>query len=659
MNLHIVKTIFFKELKDTIRDSKTIIVMILLPIILYPLLAVGGGQILIQQGKMIQQNVADIYLNKKNNDLYNFLSKEKKIRLVETENPMEELRKGNINAIISVPEKFNSSFNNEKTIPIKIYYDQANIQSLNAYSKLAEIFKRYKSRVIEIRVKKRGLNKEIFIPVALEEKNIAPKEKIGGFLLGNMLPFLIIMMTILGAFYPAIDQTAGEKERGTLETLLTTPVKKHEIITGKFLTVSLFALITGMLNLGSMTLSMNLLLSSDKINFSIPWNSIGLIFIVLIPVTMFFVALMMLVSTLANSFKDAQNYLTPVYLICGFPAMVTVFPGFTLNYKMAFIPVANVSLLIKDLLLSKFEPDLIFVVIVVTTVYSVIAIAAATRLFDNEEILLSDESNLRLIFLNPDNRLNRVPNFLEAFTLYIITFGLLFYLGTPIQNTYRLNGLLFTEILLVLLPALLFTKYLKFDFKETFSIRKVSFKSVIASVLLAFSSGFFIFEYVDVIQNKFLPVPEELNKAFEFFLLEDGKMPGFFKLFFIISVSAAVCEEFLFRGPIMTGIRSKFGKKSTVLVVGIMFGIFHLNLYKLIPASVLGMIITYITLSTGSIFNGMIFHLVNNATAIILSGDKPGLLWFSGNTDWYYYPVFLICFIIGIYLTKQEEKGKL
>ncbi|MCB2779998.1 hypothetical protein KQ903_15230, partial [Listeria monocytogenes] len=87
-------------------------------------------------------------------------------------------------------------------------------------------------------------------------------------------------------------------------------------------------------------------LSSDKINFSIPWESMGLIFLLLIPTTMFFVALMMLVSSLANSFKDAQNYLTPVYIIFGFPAMVTVFPGFTLNYKSALIPIANVSLLI-------------------------------------------------------------------------------------------------------------------------------------------------------------------------------------------------------------------------------------------------------------------------------------------------------------------------
>src|SRR5690606_10320240 len=97
-------------------------------------------------------------------------------------------------------------------------------------------------------------------------------------------------------------------------------------------------------------LSMNLLLSgSDEINFKIPWLSILLIFLVLIPVTMFFVAIMLMVSSLANSFKDAQNYLTPVYIVCGFPAMVTIFPGFTLTHQSALIPVANVSLLMKEL----------------------------------------------------------------------------------------------------------------------------------------------------------------------------------------------------------------------------------------------------------------------------------------------------------------------
>jgi sodium transport system permease protein len=658
MNLQIVKAIFLKEIKETIRDSKTLLIMTLLPIILYPLLAVGGSQIVIQQGKSIQSRTIIVHISQ-NNSLTNFLNKKDKLKIIDSKNPQKDLKSGKINAYLSLDKDFEKNINSDTTARINVYVDQANINSLHAQVKLSEYLKDYKQFILEKRIKNLNINNNILTPIRAEFKNIAPKEKIGGFYLGNILPFIIIFMTILGAFYPAIDQTAGEKERGTLETLLTTPIKKYEIITGKFLTISLFAFITGLLNLLSMTLSMTMFLSSDKINFSIPWESMFLIFLLLIPTTMFFVALMMLVSSLANSFKDAQNYLTPVYLIFGFPAMVTVFPGFTLNYQSALIPVANVSLLIKDLLLAKFDTGLIFIVLVSTTIYSIIAIAAATRLFNKEEILLSEESNLRLLFSSNNSKGNSTPNFIEAITLYIITFALLFYAGSVIQTMYKLEGLLLTEILFIFLPTLLFTRYLKFDPVETLSLKKISFKSVLGSVLLALSGSFFILKFVNSIQEKFLPMPDELKKAFENFLIgENGVPPSTLKLFLIIAVSAAVCEEVLFRGPILSGIKNKFNKTNTIIIVGILFGLFHLNIYKLFSTSVLGMLITYIAISTGSIFNGIIFHLVNNGSAILLSNGSEGILWLAPNTPFYYYPIFLICFVLGIYLIQNEYNIK-
>lgn len=655
MDLQIVKAIFIKEIKETVRDSKTLLIMTLLPIILYPLLAVGGSQIVIQQGKSIQARTVIINVAE-NNSLNEFLSKKDKLKIIKSENPQKDLKSGRINAYLALEKNFQDRINSDVTAKIQVYVDQANINSLHAQVKLAEYLRDYKQFILEKRIKERNLDKNILTPIKADFKNIAPKEKIGGFYLGNILPFIIIFMTILGAFYPAIDQTAGEKERGTLETLLTTPIKKYEIITGKFLTISLFAFITGLLNLLSMTLSMTMFLSNDKINFSLPWESMGLIFLLLIPTTMFFVALMMLVSSLANSFKDAQNYLTPVYLIFGFPAMVTVFPGFTLNYQSALIPVANVSLLIKDLLLAKFDTGLIFIVLATTTIYSIIAIAAATRLFNKEEILLSEDSNLRLLFSSDNSKINKTPNFIEVITLYIITFALLFYAGSYVQTIYKLEGLLLTEILFIFLPTLLFIRYLKFDPVETLSIKKVSFKSLLGSTLLALSGSFFILKFVNSIQEKILPMPNELKEAFETFLIgENGSPPSTLKLFFIIAVSAAVCEEVLFRGAILSGIKNKFSKLNTVVIVGILFGLFHLNIYKLFSTSILGMLITYIALTTGSIFNGMLFHLVNNGSAILLSNGSEGILWLSKETPFYYYPLFIICFILGIYLIQNKE----
>ncbi len=652
MNFHIVRTIFFKEVKDTIRDSKTLLIMTILPILLYPLLAVGGSQIVIQQGKSIQSNNVIINSNQDKSEIIKFLSKQEKVKVVKSDNPQEDLKSGKINAYINIEKDYEQKLKNNNPVKIDVYIDQANFSSLNAQIKINEFLKDFKTETLKKRIEAININKNILTPFKAEFKNIAPKEKIGGFYLGNVLPFIIIFMTLLGAFYPAIDQTAGEKERGTLETLLTTPIRKSEIITGKFLTVSLFAFVTGLLNLGSLTLSMSMFVSNDKVNFSIPWQSMSLIFLLLIPVTMFFVALMILVSSLANSFKDAQNYLTPVYIIFGFPAMVTVLPNFSLNYKSALIPIANVSLLIKDILLSKFDPFMIILVLITMFIYSIIAIGAATRLFNKEEILLSEESNMRLLFSSDSSNTIKTPNFIESITLYILTFGLLFYAGSAIQNAYKLDGLLLTEILLIFLPTMFFIRYLKFDPVETLSLKKITIKSVVGSTLLALSGSFFILKIVNSVQEKILPMPTEFNKAFETFLAGETNV---FKLFFIIALSAAVCEEFLFRGPILSGVKSKFNKYQTIIIVGILFGLFHLNIYKLFSTSTLGMLITYIAISSGSIFNGMIFHLVNNGSAILLSQGSQGTLWLAKDSNILYYPLFLFCFALGIYFIESEK----
>ncbi|MFN4152026.1 MAG: type II CAAX prenyl endopeptidase Rce1 family protein, partial [Candidatus Sericytochromatia bacterium] len=129
------------------------------------------------------------------------------------------------------------------------------------------------------------------------------------------------------------------------------------------------------------------------------------------------------------------------------------------------------------------------------------------------------------------------------------------------------------------------------------------------------------------------------------------------KIFIAVAISAAVCEEFLFRGPILSGIKSKFSKRSSIIIVGILFGLFHMNLYRFIPTSLLGMLITYIVISTGSIFNGILFHLINNGSAVVLSNGEKGLLWLDSNSPIYYYPIFFMIFILGIYFIEKSKNN--
>src|SRR5690606_39241787 len=110
--------------------------------------------------------------------------------------------------------------------------------------------------------------------------------------------------------------------------------------------------------------------------------------------------------------------------------------------------------------------------------------------------------------------------------------------------------------------------------------------------------------------------------------------------------------------PILSGVRSRFGKTATIIIVGILFGLFHMSIYRLIPTTVLGILISYIVLSTGSIYNGIVFHLVNNGTAVILEMLDNKLWLEEGIGEWYYYLIFTVLFITGIYLIRQENKVK-
>ncbi len=176
-----------------------------------------------------------------------------------------------------------------------------------------------------------------------------------------ILPLIMVLMIAVGAFYPAVDLTAGEKERGTFETLLSTPTSKIEIVAGKFLTVFALAMTTGILNLASMAATFILLASQiqpllgGQINFEVhlPFQAFFIILFVMVPLAFFISAVMMSVAVMTRSFKEAQNYVTPVFMAIMLPGVFAGMPGAELTAANQFIPIYNVVLLFKDLMTGE------------------------------------------------------------------------------------------------------------------------------------------------------------------------------------------------------------------------------------------------------------------------------------------------------------------
>ncbi|MBD3169358.1 MAG: ABC transporter permease subunit, partial [candidate division Zixibacteria bacterium] len=275
---------------------------------------------------------------------------------------------------------------------VKIYYDGAEIKSEFTRNRLRGKVNSFSDSVVGLRLADLGATPEILTPLPVETENVASEQKMSGFLLSMFLPYMIIILTMVGATYPAIDLTAGEKERGTLETILASPASRTDIAIGKFLTVFTTSLVTAMLAVTSLTLTAAGGLGamanfSSEVSFQVEPLTFLVLLMLMIPVACLFSSVLLTLSLFAKSYKEAQSYITPLMFVIILPAMVTFTPGIELNTKLALIPVVNVSLVAKEALLGTFNWGYIGIVFFSTAVLAAVALFIAKRQFDREEVL--------------------------------------------------------------------------------------------------------------------------------------------------------------------------------------------------------------------------------------------------------------------------------
>jgi sodium transport system permease protein len=238
-----------------------------------------------------------------------------------------------------------------------------------------------------------GLPAKIARPFDVARKNVAAPEKVGGNLLGGLVPYIIVMLCLVGASYPAVDITAGEKERGTMETLLCSPASRTDIVLGKFLMVltgSLSAALFSLLSLGGTVIAVGRALGAPMSSLDFPRiDPLGLLGVLamVVPVAVLFSALVFSIALFAKSQKEAQTYMAPLMLGVIMPCAVALLPGIELSYGLAMIPIANVSLVCKEMLSGVWHWGFIAVIFGSTAVYAAAALAVAVRMFGREGVL--------------------------------------------------------------------------------------------------------------------------------------------------------------------------------------------------------------------------------------------------------------------------------
>lgn len=632
-------TIFKKQLIELLRDKRTVFVIFILPILLYPLMVVGFSQLSILLISKMAGETYNIVIEGENHapDLISIIEADTQFALVEEPAPDSALQRGDIELIIEIPKGFESKVDNGESDTLVIEYNGAKERSGLALDRFENLVNDYSKAIITDRIESAGLDTNIIKPVIKEKENVASEEKMGGMLFGRILALIVVLMILTGAYYPSVDMVAGEKERGTLETLLVSPVSRMEIVVGKYMTVFVLALVNALLNLASMGLTIGVGLKAmagneimGKLAFSMDIGTLAIILLELLPLAALFSAVFLAISAFANSYKEAQGYLTPVVLIAELPAMAALLPGIEISLGTAFVPVMNVALLFKAMMIGEFDLLLIAVVWLSTAIYAALALKWATAILSNEEALLSESKTSPMTGLFNKKRKSLIGRDTsqgassgDALILFAAVIALLIFIGVPAQTSNIFTGLIITELGLIALPPLLFTKRLGLDFRKVFRLFKPNWTAMAMTAVLAVS-GAVIISQIQVLIYKFTGVPMEYYEIFSD-MLADIKSYGTIPALLVVGVLPAICEEILFRGYILDGLTRKWGAVVGIIASGILFGAFHLDPHRLIPASLLGIMFGAIVWRRKSIYYGMFAHLVNNGLALgaFLLAESP------------------------------------
>ena len=616
MKKKVIRLLYKKEMLDVLRDRKTVLMMLVVPLVLYPLIFIFGLQMMTSISNSIATETYRIALPEDTDERIVELFKKSyedgySFKIIDTDQPAVSLKNEEIDAyIVRNGDEY------------KICYLSSVNNSSYASTYVAKVLTLYRSELTRKTLAAAGLDPEAALePITITYEDTASSEETAGNLLGMVLPFMLIVSLLMGTMYPAIDTTAGERERGTLETLLTLPITNRELIFSKFLTVATIGVASAVLNIISMSFvgvymyRMSLKAGSIKQGVSLtrflPALFIGVLSVLAFAV--FISAVSMCVTAFAKSYKEANNYITPLMLVVMFASFIGFLPNVELTRNMAFLPVANISLLIRDLLAFKYSAGIIAIVLISNVVYGVFAVMFLSRIYNSESVLFGDGGASVQIFEKRENmRPGGVPTAGDAWFVIAVTALLMIYLGGSLELSYGFFGILGTQACILLVP-LLIALYTKKDLKKTFLLKRCEPSYLLAGltmVLGAILVGIFINQIVSLFFQSSTAAAEASME-----LLKGHHIVG---ALLVIALAPAICEEFLFRGYLFTAMEKKYSPWPAIVLTSCLFGFYHMSLARFFGTAFLGGCNCYMAKKSGSLLPGCCMHFINNALSVLL-----------------------------------------
>ena len=396
-----VTTVFLKEMRDILRDRKTLLLMIVLPIVVVPLLLNSLISFVMEQQKEAETEVLEyvIFGEKHAPDLAKAFAETKRFKKTTIESQEElvaAIRSDEIDFGIVIPEKAASRLAEKSQATVELHYDNASSGS-RVESRVEDVVDEYneeltKARLIELGVTSSRKRRAVLEPVHLAEKGTGDIREVLGDNVGGMLPYFFIAFCFMGVVYPAIHLGAGEKERGTLETLLLAPIPRHQIVLGKFLAVFSGGIIAVLLNIASIGTWIAIKAGQLRGTLgtmigSIGWLDLTLLALMLVPVAAMFASLLLSVSIYARNSPEASSLISPFGIVMIVPAVLAMLPGVELNWFWASIPITNISLAMKELVKGTMDYTMLLAIFGSSTLIAGLLLFFCTKWFNRETVL--------------------------------------------------------------------------------------------------------------------------------------------------------------------------------------------------------------------------------------------------------------------------------
>jgi sodium transport system permease protein len=695
MRPRIAWTIFRKELTETLRDRRTLFMMVILPILLYPMMIIAVSWFQTSQAESREKRVSSVAVwGEAPAGLARSLQATARItpkpwaavpasiravlaagsarvpdappdrrgrqvgENVERESPVldaarEAIGRNEVDAVVALWGDLSRDVESDGLGTVTVYYDSVRPDSVMARQRVEEALDDYRRALLDSRERARGLAVGFTRALDVVPTDVAPESRRSAEVLGMILPFIRVVMSLLGGFYPAIDLTAGEKERGTMQTLMCAPLRPVEIIVGKFLAVWTIALIAALANVVSLAATLARVVPGQRL--IVAPSAYVLSFLMLVPVTLIVAAVFLAVAAFARDFKDGQNFLTPVYMLLAMPAAMTMLPGMRLTAATTFVPVLNVALLIKSLLLREAPAELVFLTLTASAVYAMLAMVLAARVFQQEQVLLGGRQSMAEL-LGFGRQRGGVPSPSLVLAAYAAILVAVFYGSLLLEHASVIWTLLVTECGFFLVPTVALVLLMGFRSRDVLSLRLPPARGVLSAVLIGVSA----WAVAGGLLIRLMPPPDSLAKALEKILLLDGRPASIWLVWLVAGVTPAVCEELFFRGLVLSGLR-RAGMVPAVLVTALLFGLAHSSVYRLLPTAFLGFLFGYLVWKTGSVACSMIAHALNNglmATLVLKPSLGTGLgIGASAYLPWSVTAAGVFVMLIGLALVWREPSS--